>query len=412
MLIKNFFNFKKLIKNHKFIISENKEIFLEYEKKLFLILSKLNIKFNTIDHINALKNPNVKYVTLDPLIYEKNIKNLDIKLFIFSVDKAASNFLGLYKYSNIFKNKNLKFKKKTFKNFLLKYDTKVKIKSKINFILSYINLFIYKNSRKLLKISIEKSEVSHNGMLVGKAYYNRYINGNVSKKFHEKYNYVRNKLETLRSKRIYEMVAFSKPFKIWKHKYFQFYLNNQYFDYNRIPEQSTIINIGVNDGFEIPFFLAEKPKLLLNIDPTGEESLNKYVKHFYKNYSRQTKIIFCKDFLYKNDFVYKKNIASNPTTLKIIIEKYKLEKIDFIKSDIEGMETELVNELESIMKKFRPIVAISIYHLDKTKSDVNFQYTDIPLRLMQFCKDYLFTINHYTYHRSETILYCIPREKF
>ena len=27
------------------------------------------------------------------------------------------------------------------------------------------------------------------------------------------------------------MVAFEKPTKTWKHKYFQFYLNNQYFDY-------------------------------------------------------------------------------------------------------------------------------------------------------------------------------------
>ncbi len=27
------------------------------------------------------------------------------------------------------------------------------------------------------------------------------------------------------------------------------------------------------------------------------------------------------------------------------------------------------------------------------------------------CKDYNFELNHYTYHRSETIIYCIPKEK-
>ena len=154
MLVTNFFNLKKLTKNHKFIISENKEIFLEYEKILFIILSKLNIKFNKINN-NVLKDLNTKYVTLDPIIYKKNIKNLDIKLFIFSVDKAASNFFSLYKYSTVFEKKNFKFNQRTFKYFLLKYESKVKIKSKINFILSFINYFIYRNSNKLFKISIE-----------------------------------------------------------------------------------------------------------------------------------------------------------------------------------------------------------------------------------------------------------------
>ena len=46
------------------------------------------------------------------------------------------------------------------------------------------------------------------------------------------------------------MVAFEKPTKTWKHKYFQFYLNNQYFDYiDLYNKPGAIINIGVNDGF-------------------------------------------------------------------------------------------------------------------------------------------------------------------
>ena len=70
---------------------------------------------------------------------------------------------------------------------------------------------------------------------------------------------------------------------------------------------------------------------------------------------------------------------------------------------------ELINELENIVKKYRPILAISIYHLDNSKLDINFQYVEIPYTLMKFCKNYSFELNHYTYHRSETIFYCIPK---
>jgi hypothetical protein len=43
-------------------------------------------------------------------------------------------------------------------------------------------------------------------------------------------------------------------------------------------------------------------------------------------------------------------------------------------------------------------------------SDIN-QYVEIPYQLMKFCKDYNFELNHYTYHRTETTIYCIPKEK-
>ena len=43
---------------------------------------------------------------------------------------------------------------------------------------------------------------------------------------------------------------------------------------------------------------------------------------------------------------------------------------------------------------------------------MNYQYVELPYKLMNYCSDYNFYINHYTYHRSETILYCVPKEKF
>jgi len=411
-MITNFYTFKKQINYEVFVVSKNYKLFYEYEKKLFHILDKSKITFKIINEDQIENNKKHKLFTLDPEIYQKNILNFNINLFVISVDKGASNFLSLYKYSSIyFSNKKLKYEEKNFKKFLLKFETRVKIKSFANFILSFFNLFIYKTKIKKYSFKIEKSYSTKNGKILGKAYVNRYINPKPSLNFFEKYKFVKSNLKSKRSKRIYDMVAFSKPNKIWKHKYNQFFLNNQYFDYYKMPSQSVIINIGVDDGFEIPFFLSQNPDTLLNIDPTGREKLHKYVKFFVNQFKNQTKILFCEDYLYSNEFVFNRNDKSICSNLKDIIKNYKLEKIDFIKSDIEGLEINLVGELENIVKKFRPILAISIYHLDKSNLDINYQYVEIPYQLIKFCKNYNFELNHYTYHRSETIIYCIPNKK-
>ena len=409
-MIINFRELTKQAKIRKFITSSNNELFLEYEKKLIHIFQKLKNNLEIININQIQNNKDDKFFTLDPEIYENLKSKLDIKLFIISVDKAASNFLSLYRYASIYPSHlKLKYKEKYFKKFLLKFSSIVKIKSWPNYILSFINLIIYKTKKNNYGIKIEKSFNTHNGMLLGHSYLNRYINPDPSIQFLKKFKFVESNLKSQRSKRIYNMVAFSKPNKIWKHKYSQFFLNNQYFDYYKMPSKSIIINIGVNDGFEIPFFLLENPDILVNIDPTGKEKLNQYVTNFIAKFKHQTKRIFCEDYLYDQKFVYKNDIDSKPKKLTDIINDLKLEKINFIKSDIEGLEMELINELENIVKKYRPILAISIYHLDNSKLDINFQYVEIPYILMKFCKNYSFELNHYTYHRSETIFYCIPK---
>ena len=413
MIIRNLRQLIKNIDRNNFIISKNKSIFFEYEEKLKFIFSKLNIKLNLIEDENYINEKNKLFFTLDPKIYTDNKNKIKIDLFVFSVDRAASNFLGLYNYASILGNKKINFKNIFFKKYLLRFDTKVKIKSTINFILSYLNLFVYRSKNKLFPFRIEKSFNTYNGKILGKGYSNRYINSKSSDEFKKKFNYVLEKLKNNRSKRIYNMVAFEKPTKTWKHKYFQFYLNNQYFDYiDLYNKPGAIINIGVNDGFEIPFFLINNPEILLNIDPTGEEMLSEYVRYFSKNYLKKTKIIYCTDYLYKNDYVYNNKTRGEPTDLLKIIDKYKLEKINLIKSDIEGLEKYLVDDLKTIIPKYRPNLAISIYHLDKSITDMNYQYVELPYKLMNYCSDYNFYINHYTYHRSETILYCVPKEKF
>ena len=83
-----------------------------------------------------------------------------------------------------------------------------------------------------------------------------------------------------------------------------------------------------------------------------------------------------------------------------------------IKSDIEGLELKMLEELGDLVKQYRPQLAISIYHIDQNLFPLNSQLVKIPSKLIEICKDYKFFLNHYTYNRRETVFYCIPKEFF
>lgn len=80
-------------------------------------------------------------------------------------------------------------------------------------------------------------------------------------------------------------------------------------------------------------------------------------------------------------------------------------KFDFVKMDIEGAELNAVKGGITLIKKYRPIMAISLYH---SIDDV----VEIPLYLIKELKDYYYLIRHHSFIGSETVFYCIPCEKF
>jgi len=57
-----------------------------------------------------------------------------------------------------------------------------------------------------------------------------------------------------------------------------------------------------------------------------------------------------------------KKLKVNEIKLDDFVEKFKLEKLNFIKADIEGMERCLLKGAERTIKKFRPKIVICIYH--------------------------------------------------
>ena len=92
------------------------------------------------------------------------------------------------------------------------------------------------------------------------------------------------------------------------------------------------------------------------------------------------------------------NQVVKSTTIDKIVSINKLNSVDFIKMDIEGAELEaLKGALESI-KKYKPKLAISLYH-----RDIDF-YT-IPHFINDLNLGYKFYLGHATPTQSETVLF-------
>ena len=81
------------------------------------------------------------------------------------------------------------------------------------------------------------------------------------------------------------------------------------------------------------------------------------------------------------------------------VKRQGLLKVDFIKMDIEGAELSALKGAIKTLKKFRPKLAISVYH------NAGRDILEIPQWLENLQLDYQFHLGHYTIHSEETILY-------
>lgn len=95
----------------------------------------------------------------------------------------------------------------------------------------------------------------------------------------------------------------------------------------------------------------------------------------------------------------------NAISIDEYVVKNNITKIDFVKMDIEGSEMKALIGGKNSLLKFRPQLAISIYH---SNNDMQ----DIPIYLHDLLKNYVFKIGQYSPDNDETILYAMPRELY
>ncbi|UJH92526.1 FkbM family methyltransferase [Antarcticibacterium sp. 1MA-6-2] len=85
-----------------------------------------------------------------------------------------------------------------------------------------------------------------------------------------------------------------------------------------------------------------------------------------------------------------------------LVEQRKIPKVDFIKMDIEGAELLALEGAIVTIKKFRPKLAIAIYHSLE-------DFVNIPQWILNLDLGYKIYIDHYSIHAEETVCFALPR---
>ena len=89
------------------------------------------------------------------------------------------------------------------------------------------------------------------------------------------------------------------------------------------------------------------------------------------------------------------------TSIDRLVERERLERLDFIKMDIEGAEPDALAGAVDTLRRFKPKLAISVYHgIEHLRS--------IPTSISSLGLGYKFFLDHYTIHHEETVLYAMP----
>lgn len=152
-----------------------------------------------------------------------------------------------------------------------------------------------------------------------------------------------------------------------------------------------------------------------------EDNLNVFYKNLELNSHLKNRIQLFENALWSNSkehlFVVENGAASFVTmqepseyVLKIpsksiddLVKEHNIPKIDFIKLDIEGAEPDCLKGAKETILKFKPKLAICIYH-NLT------HFITIPKYIKELVPEYDLYINHHTACAWETVMYAVPRE--
>lgn len=188
--------------------------------------------------------------------------------------------------------------------------------------------------------------------------------------------------------------------------------DNQYFDPNLINYSNNEIFVDAGSfNFNSSIFLAQQCKTLKKIyafepDRKNIEICRKRVNTFTKCEVKlfEAGLWSCNDILNFNLYggggsciVDSGNAKVPVVPLDNVIDE---NGVTFIKMDIEGAELEALKGAAETIKRFKPKLAISIYHKPE-------DIIDIPGYIMDLNRGYRFFIRHYTNWTVDTILYAL-----
>lgn len=112
------------------------------------------------------------------------------------------------------------------------------------------------------------------------------------------------------------------------------------------------------------------------------------------------RMTFCEDIAGgASRFVEKGSNQNDEVAVVYKLDDYlKGEAFTFLKADVEGFEMSILEGAKETIKKYRPKLAICIYHKPT-------DFYEIPLYLKTLVPDYKFAIRHHSFSNNETVLY-------
>ena len=185
----------------------------------------------------------------------------------------------------------------------------------------------------------------------------------------------------------------------------------QYFDKYLPKHGDVIIDCGVAHGDfidnlltyeqEIKVYAFEADRhfyelLVQKYDNPNISIINKCV------YSEEGEVSFSDDNSHGSNAINSDGaIKMAATSIDCFVQTNSINKVDWIKMDIEGAELDAIEGAKETLRTHAPFLSISIYH--KT-SDL----WEIPLKIKALQPDYTFYVDHYSSGMGETILYACP----
>ena len=225
------------------------------------------------------------------------------------------------------------------------------------------------------------------------------------------YEYIYNLLSDEKSKEIFTKVI---NFKIsFDYTFMEGFTNNhseQYFDKEIVPD---IKNISFFDGggyvgdtaTEVIKNYPDFKKIWL-IEPIPE---NIRIATRELGHLKNIEFLTCgvsnkKETLYFNEEKSFSTLYGKGTQCVEVdtIDNIVKEKVDFIKLDIEGAEQDAIDGAKETIKKYKPILAICVYH----KAE---DWYKIPEKVLDIQSSYDVYLRHYMEGIFETVMYFIPK---
>ncbi|MCK5111340.1 MAG: FkbM family methyltransferase [Arcobacteraceae bacterium] len=225
----------------------------------------------------------------------------------------------------------------------------------------------------------------------------------------DEYNDIYNLLADDKSKEVFQKVI---NFKItFDLDFMEGFTNNhkeQYFDKQLLPDIKNIsfLDGGGYIGDTIPQIIDNFPdfKRIYVVEPS-KLHINIAKKEF--GHIENIEFINCGLGSKKTEYLEEQIVQSNcnhnfQATNIDTIDNLIADKIDFIKLDIEGAEQDAIDGAVNTIKKYKPILAICIYHKSK-------DWYKIPQKVLAINSEYKIYLRHYMEGIFETVMYFIPK---